>query len=181
MLPPHLLPLGLSFTTSLRRRGVSGTTRCSSSRSTQTSATGTNTSTGVQSYLEYCGNSPASGGSAPWGGGAWGPGAALQKGSYRKGTTESWGVLPPLSRLCCELDALEELSAEQLLLLHLPLLGGWQQSSLLLPLAASTQPQCLPGKQKPQNPPERRTTESHCCVVSFPREFLGVSEHEHHH
>lgn len=113
--------------------------------------------------------------------GAWGSGSALQKGNYRKGTTESWGALPPVSWLCCELDALEGLSAEQLLLLHLPLLGGWQQSSLLLPLAASTQPRYLPGKQKPQHPPERRTTESHCCVVFFPREFLGVSEHEHHH
>lgn len=53
---PHLPPLGFSFTTSQRRRGVSGTTRCSLCPSTQTSATGTSTSTGVQSYLGYCGN-----------------------------------------------------------------------------------------------------------------------------
>lgn len=46
-----------SFTTLLRHHGVSETTRCSLSRSTQTSAIGTSTSTGVQSYLEYCGNS----------------------------------------------------------------------------------------------------------------------------
>jgi len=74
----HLPPLELSFTTLLRRHGVSETTRCSLFRFTQTSATGTSTSTGVQSYLEYCGNSPANWGLLWLGGGGagvWGLGA----------------------------------------------------------------------------------------------------------
>lgn len=91
---PHLLPLGLSFTTSRRHRGVSETTRCSSFRSTQTSATGTNTSTGVQSYLEYCGNSPASGVSTAWGG--WCLGLWVRRGTTEREPQKAWERSPPL-------------------------------------------------------------------------------------